>query len=241
MKMPSFEMLLRHWYFLALPIVGMALALAFVMLQGDSYRATAELLVDAKSSGLTAITLPTRPGTSLAQSSDGIRIVGLGSTAQAAEQSVQIMADLLISGPELPPGDEQAEAEAEAGESAKEKQDRLQLEKLGQDIATLQAYADVLRAPSQRGTLASLPVTDLSANASALVDVLSMLDDRQAKADLIEARLRDPVPPQDVVISTTTLPLSLQPAIFSGMLGGIFAAFTVSALLAVRRKVPAWA
>lgn len=237
--MPSFRVLLRHWYFLALPIVGVALALAFVLVQGDSYRATAELLVDARSRGLTSITLPTRPGTSLVQSGDGIRIVGLGSTAEAAERNVQAMADLLISGPELPLGDERAEAEA--GESAKEKQDRLELEKLSRDIAMLQAYADLLRAPSEKDTLSSLPVSDLAANASALVDVLRMLDDRRVKTDLIEGRLRDPIQPQPITISTTTLPLSVRPAIFSGLLGGIFAAFTVSALLAVRRKVPAWA
>lgn len=236
--MPLFQVLLRHWYFLALPVVGVGLALVFVIVQGDSYRATAELQIDPRSSGLTGMTLPNRPGTSLLESDDGIRIVGLGSSAEAARQNVQSMADLLISGAELPPDVEGAEVEA--GESAKARHDRLELERLSRDISTLQAYADLLRVPSEEDTLASLPASDLAANASALVDVLSMLDDRQVKTDLIEGRLRDPIPPQPVTISTTTLPLSVRPAIFGGLLGGIFTAFTVSALLAVRRKNPSW-
>lgn len=133
----------------------------------------------------------------------------------------------------LPSGDEQAEADP--SDAAK---DRSLLEKLDQEIPTLQIYADVLEVPSERSPMASMSANDMACTASALVNVFFMLDEKESKAAYIESRMHDPIPPQPVVISTTALPLSLRPAIFGGLLRGIFAAFTASALLAVRHKSP---
>ncbi len=233
------SLLARFWIFLAFPIGAAALALIFVLITGGGHRATTELAVDPRSEGLTSMLLPNLPNTSLVETEEGVRIAARGSSPKDAAEKVRHMANLLINSvsyldiaidPELD--------DLNAGNFSAEV-NRERLEQFNIANVTLQSYADALQL-SDASTWQGSPGEDLALRASALVDVLRLMQSNRDKALLIDRRLRDPIPAQPISVEIVAIPLSPLAAIVSGLLGGLFAAFVVSALLAFSRKNPTW-
>lgn len=229
------KLLARFWMYLAFPLLGAALALGLVAMSAESFRATAKLESNPLSGGLSPRYMPSRANTSLDLDPDGVRITARGPTAAAAEDAAQAMADLLIADVNLNLETHSVRSQTDP----KYIEDRLALERLNENIATLQPYAAALKKRANDALQAADP-TSLAINATALTDIMDRLDTTQRRAQELERRLQDPIPEQPVTITITTFRLSFGNALVSGLLFGLFAAFTVSALLAFQRKTPAW-
>lgn len=229
------SLIARFWIYLVLPIAGAALAFVFVVAVGDSHRATAELKIDPLSRGLASMTLPNLPNTSLAKTEDGVRIVAIGSTPNAASEMVQNMARLLMDeGVE-----ERDRGTTGTSDRLSEELDRERLAQLTDETNLLKRYAAALESSGESALQASSE-DELATTASALVEVLRLIQSNEVRISFIDRRLRYPIPMQEVEVQTSTLPQSPTMAILAGLLGGLFAAFTASALLTFSRRSAAW-
>src|SRR5690606_19838690 len=109
---------------------------------------------------------------------DGVRITARGPTAQAAEDAARAMADLLIADVNLDLETHTVRSQTDP----KYIEDRQELDRLNENIATLQPYVAALKKRASDALQAAEPPTNLAINTTALTDILERLDTTQRRA-----------------------------------------------------------